>query len=165
MGIMHDQPARPHTFIEPGGHTRAKTVLSSLRWGVYVRFSRLCVFTGIHVCCKPLSIYHQLFIFAYQVSYRHKDTYTLQIDKCVLTTLREISTWSLGSLPGTRFYLHLLRLAEETLNLLHDLWLQLRNPSLHSVLFHPHFSFCSPASLLPCFISSPSLSSSALHQH
>lgn len=58
------------------------------------------------------------------VSRRQNDTVTLQVDKCVLTTLGEISTWSAGSLPGTRFYLHLLRLAEETLNLLHDLWLQ-----------------------------------------
>lgn len=57
-------------------------------------------------------------------SRRQNDTLTLQVDKCVLTTLAEISTRSAGSLPGTRFYLHLLRLAEETLNLLHDLWLQ-----------------------------------------
>lgn len=99
--------------------------------------------------CLLLTISHPSifpsFIFAYQVSNRHKDTQTLQIDECVLTTLAEISTWSLGSLPGTRFYLHILCLTEETLNLPHDLWLQPRNPSLHSVLllFHPDFSLSS----------------------
>lgn len=74
------------------------------------------------------------------VSQRQIDTLTLQVDKCVLTTLGEISTWSAGSLPGTRFYLHLLCLAEETFNLLHDLWLQFRNP--------PPCSFFSPAILI-----------------
>lgn len=63
------------------------------------------------------------------------DTLTLQVDKCVLTTLGEISTGAAGSLPGTRFYLHLLRLAEETLNLLHDLWLPFPNLPPRSLLF------------------------------
>lgn len=116
---------------------------------VCVSLCELWVIVGMSVCYQPSSIYHQLFIFAYQVSYRHKDTWTLQIDKCVLTTLREISTWSPGSLPGTHFYLHLLRLAEETLNLLHDLWLQLQNPSLCSVLFSRPSLFFLSVLLLP----------------
>lgn len=83
------------------------------------------------------------------------DTETLQTDKCVLTTLKEISTWSPGSLQGTRSYLHLLPLAEQMLNLLRDLWLLHWNPSLGSVLLfhlHPHFSFCSLTFLLPHFV-------------
>lgn len=73
------------------------------------------------------------------------DTLTLQVDKCVLTILGEISSGSAGSLPGTHFYLHLLCLAEETLNLLCDLWLPFQNPPPCSLLFgcRPDFSpFC-----------------------
>lgn len=87
-----------------------------------------------------MRIFHQSLL--HIVSRRQNDTLTLQVDKCVLTTLGEISTWSAGSLPGTRFYLHLLRLAEETVNLLRDLWLQFWNSPPCSLLFgsHPDFS-------------------------
>lgn len=105
-----------------------------------VCLSSLCIFVGLQVCFSQSPIYHQLCIFAYQVSYRYRDTWTLQTDKCFLTLLRQISTWSLGSLPSTHFYLHLLCL---TLNLPHDLWFQCRNPSPHSVLFFLlHLCFC-----------------------
>lgn len=67
---------------------------------------------------RPSLVHHWLL---HSGSHGQNDTLTLQVDKCVLTTLGEISTGSAGSLPGTRFYLHLLRLAEETLNLVHDL--------------------------------------------
>lgn len=86
---------------------------SSRRWW---RRGRALPFLGV-----PAWILHQLRL--HIVSRRQNDTLTLQVDKCDLTTLGEISTWSAGSLPGTHFYLHLLRLAEETLHLLRDLWL------------------------------------------
>lgn len=82
-------------------------------------------------CLRPSLVHHWLL---HRGSRRHNDTLTLQVDKCVLTTLGEISTGSAGSLPGTRFYLHLLRLAEEMLNLLHDLWLPFRNLPPRSLL-------------------------------
>lgn len=98
---------------------------------------------GLHFLDVPMWVLHRSHL--HIVSHRQIDNLTLQVDKCVLTTLGEISTWSAGSLPGTRFYLHLLRLAEETFNLLHDLWLQFWNPPPCSLLFgcHPDFSsFC-----------------------
>lgn len=48
--IMHDQLARPHTAIKPGVVPEWKQFC--LVSGGVVRFSGLCVFAGMHVCCK-----------------------------------------------------------------------------------------------------------------
>lgn len=128
--------------LNQGSHQN--TVWSLL---MYVCLCSVCLQACTVGCFPVVSIYCLLLHIKPPTG--HKGTLTLQIDKCALTTLREMSTWSLGSLQGKHFYSHLHCLVEQTLNLLHDLWLRHPKPFRHSVLYF---------SSLVTFLSFPQLS-------